>query len=183
MRYATELEALLRADSQRMAVLAMVQATHEGCWTGAGFIRDAVWDQLHGFTPRPHSGDVDVIWREPADTCAERDAELEAQLRLRSGDVVWSVKNQARMHTRNGDEPYASLDEALWHWPETATAVAVRFDKNDRLAIIAPFGLEDLFCLRLQPTPRFQHEKRHLFQQRIEEKRWLTRYPKLQLCG
>ncbi|MFE4108882.1 nucleotidyltransferase family protein [Kosakonia sp. YIM B13611] len=183
MRYAAELEALLRADSPRMAALAMVRATHERCWIGAGFIRDAVWDQLHGFTSRPHTGDVDVIWREPADTRAEHDAELEAQLRLRSAGFAWSVKNQARMHTRNDDAPYASLEEALWHWPETATAVAVRLDKDDRLAIVAPFGLADLFCLRLQPTPRFQHEKRHLFHQRVDEKRWLIRYPKLQLCG
>lgn len=31
------------------------------------------------------------------------------------------VKNQARMHLRNGDRPYQSATDAMRYWPETAT--------------------------------------------------------------
>ncbi|PLC63479.1 hypothetical protein B9P82_13400 [Citrobacter sp. L55] len=77
--------------------------------------------------------------------------------RDRSAQIDWSVKNQARMHQRNGDYPYTSTRNALLHWPETATAIAVRLGKEG-LDITAPYGLSDLFELRLRPTPAFEGE-------------------------
>lgn len=85
------------------------------------------------------------------------------------------------MHQRNGDAPYRSTEDALRFWPETATAVAVRLTDNHRIETIAPYGLEDLFELRLRPTPRFESEKRAIFLQRVAEKRWLERYPLLHI--
>ncbi|MRE47150.1 hypothetical protein GII66_24395, partial [Escherichia coli] len=49
---------------------------------------------------------------------------LEDRLRQQLPSLDWSVKNQARMHQRNGDYPYTSTRNALLHWPETATAIA-----------------------------------------------------------
>ena len=84
------------------------------------------------------------------------------------------------MHHRNGDSPYTSTTNALLHWPETATAVAVRLGKNG-LDITAPYGLSDLFELRLRPTPAFEREKLGTFKQRVTTKQWLERYTRLQL--
>lgn len=83
------------------------------------------------------------------------------------------------MHQRNGDYPYTSTRNALLHWPETATAIAVRLGKEG-LDITAPYGLSDLFELRLRPTPAFEGEKLNSFKQRVTTKQWLERYPKLQ---
>ncbi len=181
MRYASELETLLLNDTKRMNALAIVRSHYPESWIGAGFVRDAVWDHRHQRAPQPPTGDVDVIWLNPYETTLHTDTQRETQLQADAPAFMWSVKNQARMHTRNGDAPYSSLQMALWHWPETATAVAVRLAGADRLEIIAPFGLDDLFELRLRPTPRFQQEKYPLFLQRLEEKRWLARYPQLTL--
>ena len=85
------------------------------------------------------------------------------------------------MHVRNNDAPYASVSEAMRHWPETATAVAARLDNFGALEIIAPFGLDDLFALRLRPTPRFTAEKLPIFLDRVSLKRWMYRYPKLSI--
>jgi hypothetical protein len=49
----------------------------EDCWVGAGLIRNAIWNHLDG-----------------------RSVELEE-----CADIPWSVRNQARMHERNGDAP------------------------------------------------------------------------------
>lgn len=182
MHYASALETLLHADAQRMAALRLLRSFKHECWIGAGFIRDAVWDHLHHYAPAVPAGDVDVIWLDPHNASADIDAGLEAHLSAQAPHYRWSVKNQARMHLRNHDYPYASLNEALWHWPETATAVAVRLRDDDRLDVIAPFGLDDLFTLHLRPTPRFEQEKHHLYQQRVTEKAWLARYPQLILC-
>ncbi len=85
------------------------------------------------------------------------------------------------MHARNQNAPYACCGDALRYWPETATAVAVRLDAGDRIEILAPLGLDDLFAGIVRPTPRFQGAKHALFQARLHEKQWLAQWPFLRL--
>src|SRR5438270_7711442 len=69
------------------------------------------------------------------------------------------VRNQARVHLwfeGKFGEPYAPLThtaEALSRFVSPLFAVGVRLEDDDRLTIAAPFGLEDLFALRLAPNP------------------------------
>ena len=69
------------------------------------------------------------------------------------------VRNQARVHLwfeAKFGEPYAPLSctaEALERFASATFAVGVRLEPNDRLHIEAPFGLADLFALRLRPNP------------------------------
>ena len=169
MNYLPTLHALLLNDALRMEALIVLRHLHlpDG-WIGAGFVRDAVWSYRHKHPRSPVPADVDVVWFDDSQCSEAQDRELEATLKRLSPVFNWSVKNQARMHRRNGDIPYRSTEDALHFWPETATAVAVRLT-------------EDLFELRLRPTPRFEHEKRAIFWQRVAEKRWLTRYPLLRI--
>jgi hypothetical protein len=66
---------------------------------------------------------------------------------------------KARVHlwfeTRFG-EPYTALSdtaEALARFTSTSFAVGVRLEADGELTVRAPFGLEDLFALRLRPNP------------------------------
>ncbi|EPB4340572.1 nucleotidyltransferase family protein [Enterobacter kobei] len=181
MEYQTSLQKILSDDPVRMKILYAVRALelNDG-WIGAGFVRDAVWDHLHGYGPSPVSGDVDVVWFDCEHCSPDHDSYQEDRLRQQLPSLNWSVKNQARMHQRNGDHPYISTENALLYWPETATAVAVRL-RGKGIDIIAPYGLSDLFELRLQPTPTFEREKIASFKQRVITKRWMERYPRLQL--
>ena len=69
------------------------------------------------------------------------------------------VRNQARVHVwfeAHFGEPYTPLSstaEALERFVSPMFAVGVRLDADDRLHIEAPFGLADLFALRLRPNP------------------------------
>lgn len=183
MKYLTDLIELLSKDDQRMKALDAVSSLQiDNCWIGAGFIRNAVWDALHGFSDQAIAGDVDVIWLDHQHS-KQTDKLLEQKLRARLSGIDWSVKNQARMHIHNDDSPYSSIAEAMCNWPETATAIAARIGRDARIEVIAPFGLDDLFQLRLRPTRRFALEKHHVFQQRMTEKSWLTRYPQLTLLN
>ena len=60
---------LLNADPWRMAILHLLRALDlpDG-WVAAGFVRDAVWDHLHGHAPSIPVGDIDIIWFDPART-------------------------------------------------------------------------------------------------------------------
>jgi hypothetical protein len=150
------------------------------CWIGGGFVRNAVWDALHG---RVHGGstDVDVTYFDSRDARADRDAEIELRLRTEHPGTRWDVKNQARMHHSNGEPPYASTQDAVARWPETATAVAVR-KRGGRLELIAPHGVADLLDLIARPTPTFR-SKAHIVARRIATKGWLSRWPRLQVIG
>jgi hypothetical protein len=182
MDHASTVQAILANDPQRCRVLAMVRSLGlPDCWVGGGFIRNG--DYLHGRPPTCHAGDVDVVW-----FCAEhagesQDSGVEAALRALDPSVDWSVKNQARMHLRNGDPPYTSVVDAMGRWPETATAVAVRQTEGGACEIAAPFGLDDLFDLILRPTPRFAGEKRRVYLDRVRSKAWLEVWPLLRLAA
>jgi hypothetical protein len=70
------------------------------------------------------------------------------------------VRNQARVHLwfeakfREPYGPLSSTAEALERFTSATFAVGVRLEPDDRLHIEAPFGLTDLFALRLCPNPR-----------------------------
>lgn len=154
-------------------------------WIAAGFVRNAVWDTLHG--RRPDVGllsDVDVVFFCAADTSRARESAIEAALSSALPGVPWSVRNQARMHIRNEDSPYRDTADALSHWLETATAVGVRL-RWGRVALLAPLGVDDLTGLILRPTPYAAERPMKLRQYwaRIEAKGWRARWPLLRIIG
>ncbi len=173
---------LLAADPARMRVLADVAALGlPDCWIGGGFVRSPVWDHLSGRAPTFPDGDVDVLWFDRMRMEPELDAAYEAVLARRIPSLEWSVKNQARMHLRNGDRPYASTADAMRHWVETATAVAARF-VGGRIEISAPLGFDDLFSLTVRPTPKFEGARIGEAAARLRHKRWLDRWPALRVA-
>ena len=69
------------------------------------------------------------------------------------------VRNQRRVHLwfeAKFSEPYGPLSstaEALERFASATFAVGVRLESDDGLHIVAPFGLADLFALRVVPNP------------------------------
>lgn len=180
LRDSADILALLASDPERMRLLRAVQAHGpRQAWIGAGFVRNAVWDALHGHAAPTPLADIDVLYFAAQCRQAERDAAYERCLGEACPQVPWSVRNQARMHLRNGDRPYRDCADALCHWPEVCTAVAVRL-RGDVLELLAPLGLEDLLQLRVRPSERFLG-KLPLYRQRLREKDWLRRWPLLRL--
>lgn len=159
-----------------MALLRAAEGLALPDWAiGAGVIRAAVWDSLCGIPPTPVE-DVDVLYYDSADITWAPEEAAEIRLAATMPEVPWSVRNQARMHLRKGDPPYGSTENAMRHWLETPTCVAVRLEPDGSLAVIAPFGLEDLFARRIRPTWRGQ-EFQQEYQLRLRQKRWQERWP------
>jgi hypothetical protein len=158
--------------------LAHVEALKLPHWCiSAGYIRNYVWDCLHGKEQPTPLNDVDVLYYDAADLSEEGEKRCEKQLIEACPQYRWSVKNQARMHQKSNLRPYKSVKDAMKHWPETATAVGVTLDKDGQLEIIAPHGLNDLFGLLVRQSCYFRD--RSYFLSRIERKRWLEIWPKL----
>ncbi|MCY1645530.1 nucleotidyltransferase family protein [Caulobacter sp. SL161] len=130
----------------------------------SGAVYQPVWNHLTGRAPDYGIKDYDVAYHDDRDTSYEAEdvvikrvaAAFEPPLR----DLV-EVRNQARVHLWfekkfGADEPYPPLEDsaaALERFVATAFCVGVRLEADDRLRVWAPFGLEDLFALRLRPNP------------------------------
>jgi hypothetical protein len=182
MQHLAELQLLLNSDITRIRLLEIVDSLSlPDCWIGAGFVRTAVWNTLHARAVSPPDGDVDVIWFDRDRLDQSIDVAIEERLRAMDDSVNWSVKNQARMHVRNCDQPYASSLDAMRFWPDTATAVAVRCVAAGQLEFAAPFGLDDLYAGIVRPTVHFRGAKRSQFTERVRNKRWIERWPSLRL--
>lgn len=165
-----------------MTALAHVRDLRLPTWcVGAGAVRNLVWDALHAHATPSALADVDVAHFDADDLSAERDAALQRQLQSIAPATPWEVTNQAGVHLwfekhfGHAVTPLRSLDEAVASWPEYATAVGLRLDDHDRLHVIAPLGLDDLFAMVVRRNPaRVSVET---YRQRVASKRYAERWP------
>lgn len=144
----------------------------------AGFVRNLVWDRLHAYQRATPLTDLDLIYFDATHTDEQHDRALEVRLKA-DQEAPWSVKNQARMHRRNGDAPYRSTADAMSYWPEVETAVGVRLNRAGEIELLAPFGLNSLMHGYLSLNPK--RPKPEVFAQRQAEKSWLTTWPQLKV--
>jgi hypothetical protein len=167
---------LIKEDLWMMNILRAVQCLNlPDCWVCAGFIRSKVWDYLHDFNNRTLLQDVDVVYFDKNLCDVNEETNIEKELRDMIPDVPWSVKNQARMHLRNGDSPYTSSTEAISKFTETATAIGVSLDSQNELILTAPCGIDDLINLVVSPTPYIVNnaaKKAEIYENRLKTKKW-----------
>ena len=181
LRTISDIERLLEAHANLHTLLLHLEILGlPDAWIGAGFIRNSVWDVLHGRRILvSRLADVDVLFFDPDDPGRDKESVVEQRLRTLAPNVPWSVKNQARMHLRNGDAPYRDTQDAVAHWAETATAVAARSIEG-KVEVMAPCGIADLLNLIVRPTPVFRH-KMDIYRERVTGKNWPSLWPKLTL--
>jgi uncharacterized protein len=183
-----ELIAIVRRTPWLLRALAAVRSVElpEGA-IGAGAVRAAVWNHLHGFAETPALRDVDVVYFDPRDLSKARDDAYLAQLQTLAPDFPWEITNQAAVHQWLTDGSgrqlvqFRSLEEGVATWPETATSVAVRLNPDDSIGVIAPLGLEDLFDMVIRRNPA--RASVETFRKRIAEKRYTERWPKVRIVS
>lgn len=175
---------IARASAPLMAALRAARALGLASWCiGAGVVRNAVWDALHGRPGATAPADVDVAYFDASRLDGGIDAELQARLEALLPGVPWEVTNQAAVHLwfeahfGHAVEPLVSLEDALASWPETATAVGLRLHGDGRLEVIAPLGLGDLFAGIVRRNPR--RVSLAEYRRRCETKRYAERWPRV----
>jgi hypothetical protein len=177
---------LIRADRWMLDVLEAVRSLElpDG-WIAAGFIRNRVWDRLHGFEEPTPLNDIDVVYFDPEILDEDVEKQIEARLRRTLPGEPWSVKNQARMAVVNGDPPYADSAHALTCWCETPTPIGARLTGDDHIELIAPLGLDDLFDLIVRPTPHAMSHPHKLaqYRERMARKDWPRLWPRVKVLN
>lgn len=176
---AMQFEHWLRADPLRWQALQAAASIGLADWAlAAGFVRNLVWDRLHGYPQPTPLADIDLIYFDPARCDPQHERQLEYRLHQLC-PLPWSVRNQARMHLRNHDRPYHGLADSMQHWVAEEDAVAVRLEADGSLGWIAPFGLARLAELYI--TLNMKRCKPDDFVCRLNEKQWLQHWPLLRI--
>jgi uncharacterized protein len=157
-----ELDTILRAAPSLMRVLETARGLDLPDWLiVSGAIYQRVFNHLTGRDPDYGVKDYDLAYFDAADTSYEAEdvviRRAAATFLPPLRDLV-EARNQARVHLwfeAKFGEAYSPLScsaEVLERFVSPSFAVGVRLMPDDRLAIVAPFGLEDLFALRMRPN-------------------------------
>ncbi|PIB93833.1 nucleotidyltransferase family protein [Caulobacter sp. FWC2] len=159
------LREIVRATPTTWQVLRTVRDLDLPDWMiFSGAVYQPVWNALTGRDPAYGIKDYDVAYHDDSDTSYEAEdvviQRVAAAFAPPLRELV-EVRNQARVHLWfekkfGADEPYPPLEDsaaALKRFVATAFCVGVRLEDDDSLSVWAPFGLEDLFAMRLRPNP------------------------------
>ncbi|RXJ74387.1 nitrate reductase [Veronia nyctiphanis] len=167
----------LHNDDERMHALRTAAKLDLPQWClAAGFVRNLIWDTLHGFEYASALEDIDLIYYDAGVISEERDRDFEHVLRSMSNHP-WSVKNQARMHKKIGVKPYHSVVDAMSYWPEVETAIGAKINHRQEIEIISPFALPLL--VNTTVTINSKHPELNTAKNRAADKGWFKKWPKL----
>lgn len=178
------LETIVRADPDLTALLHLLRrAELPDGWLVSGAIYQTVWNRLTGRPPRTGIKDYDVVYHDAADLSWEAEDAVIRRLTAaaRPLGLAVEVRNQARVHlwfeARFGFPvpPIACVAESLVRYASTTHAVACRLDAADRLEILAPYGLRDVFAMHLRPNRLLPNGPSH----DAKARRFLEHWPRL----
>jgi uncharacterized protein len=158
------LTAILTATPLLMQVLSVARYLSLPDWlVFSGAIYQPVLNNLTGRPLDYGIKDYDLAYFDASDLSYEAEDAVIRRVRAPFDEPLRSmvqVRNQARVHLwfegKFGEQypPLSRTAEALERFTSATFAVGVRLEPDDRLHIEAPFGLADLFALRLRPNPR-----------------------------
>lgn len=162
-RLVDRLKAILATTPQLMAALRTARELRLPDWLiFSGAVYQPVLNHLTGRAPDYGLKDYDLAYFDASDLSWEAEDRVIRRARAAFAAPLKGmveVRNQARVHLwfeAKFGEPYPPLGitaEALERFTSASFAVGARLDPDDRLQIVAPFGLGDLFGLRLRPNP------------------------------
>lgn len=150
---------------------------YEYLYSTGGTLRNAVWASLHAIETNTKKEDCDIIFYNSSILNKNYEETIRNDLQEIYPKINWSVKNQARMHIRNGHKKYKDILDALKAFPETASAIAI----GKKGELLTPYRTKDLLNLTLRPTPFCAKNELEVFDRRVLEKKWLIKWPKLKL--
>lgn len=163
--------------------LALYELEIEDCYIGAGAIVQTVWNVL---TNRPVDygiDDIDIVFHNPRNVEEKYEEKIVKYLDQRLGEYpFWlDVKNEARVHLWYREKfgydikPYKSVESAINTWPTTASSLGVRKIAERCWEIYAPFGLKDIFQMKVRANNRQITEEIY----NVKVKKWIHKWPEL----
>jgi hypothetical protein len=146
----------------------------------AGCLYQTVWNVL---TNRPRGTaikDYDLIYYDNEDLSWEAEDAVIRCVVAATADCVGpvEVRNQARVHLWFSERfggayrRLGSADEALRLYASIVHAIGIRLEDGDNIDIAAPFGLDDMFAMRVRPNRILDNAASHTSKARRAKAMW-----------
>jgi hypothetical protein len=142
----------------------------------SGAVYQSLWNTLIGRPCGYGLKDIDLIYFDDSDLSWDAEDKyirrVGAAFRATNLAVPVETRNQARVHLWFEDKfsvpyaPLASSAESLTRYESTASAIGIRLDDDDKLDIVAPFGIEDAMAMRFCPNTYTDHEIRSVYERK-----------------
>jgi hypothetical protein len=154
-------EEIVRGDPDLVGLLTTAREVGLAQWRlVAGCLYQTVWNVLTHKPARTGIKDYDLIYFDDSDLSWEAEDQVVQRvgMHMRNLGAPVEVRNQARVHiwfkNRFGADysPLRCADDALTRYAAVVHAIGVRLEGDDRLDILAPFGLDDLFNMIIRPN-------------------------------
>ncbi|MBO6724607.1 MAG: nucleotidyltransferase family protein [Rhizobiaceae bacterium] len=181
LRYASHPEAeqqrvfldIIWADPLIRAALVAARGLELPDWLiVSGALYNTVWNHLTGRQPDHGINDIDLFYFDGSDLSYEaEDAVIRrAAPAFAHLPVEVEIRNQARVHLWYPEKfgrqcpQYLSSAHSVEYFASKTHAVGVRLGNDDRLELVAPFGVRPIFQFRMVPNRaldnRATHEKK-----------------------
>lgn len=175
------LEEILRADPLVWPTLETARTLDLPDWLiVSGAIYNTVWNHLTGKPAGFGIKDIDLFYFDGDDLSWEAEDAV-----IRRGEIAFAdsslpveIRNQARVHLwypdRFGREcpAYRSSAESLAYFASRTHAVGVKLSRSGQMQIVAPFGLDDIFALRVTPNHALDNRDTHEEKGRRAQRNW-----------
>ena len=182
MNYQEQLKNWLLSDEQFKEVFTIINKLHlPNAYICGGVIRDYVWNKKHDLPSSLLFGNIDVFYYDSNES-NEQYLIRQTMINQNYSKYLWNLTNTALKDRRETKlKLHKNIESTLKQFPETCSSVAVNYDQAHNLTIIAPYGLEDLFELKIKPTPTFRKGQINYqtYKQRVKRKEWSKKWNKL----
>ncbi|AZO60304.1 MAG: nucleotidyltransferase family protein [Mesorhizobium sp.] len=146
----------------------------------SGALYNSIWNHLTGRPSGYGIKDVDLFYFDGTDLSYEaEDAVIRRAAQHFEGlTLPVEVRNQARVHlwypAKFGQAcpRYTSASESVGYFASKTHAVGVRFDADEALELVAPFGLDDIFSFRITPNRALDNQRTHEAKGRRARENW-----------
>lgn len=152
-----------------------------GWYLAAGAVVQTIWNAVTGRPPTYGIDDYDLVYHDATDlSWAAEDAVIRRGAALFPGYDV-QIRNEARVHLWYEEKfgvpcaPFPSTEAAIDAFVATTCAVGVRQEPGGGWRVYAPYGLADVFALRLRPNPVLATREAY----EAKTRRWKALWPEL----
>jgi hypothetical protein len=135
----------------------------------SGALYNTVWNHLTGRPSGYGIKDIDLFYFDDGDLSWEAEDQV-----IRSAAPAFAhlplpveIRNQARVHLWYAEKfgrpcpRYENSAHSIAYFASMTHAVGVRLGPDERLDLIAPFGLDDVFSFRMTPNHALDNRETH----------------------
>ena len=159
---------IVRASPALMAAFRTARALDlPDWWIVSGAIYQQVWNHLTNRPDMHGINDIDLFYFDPDTSYEAEDAVIKRAAPNFAPTPPVEIRNQARVHLwyeQHFGTPCAPLTcsrDAIDRFACRTHCVGLRLLPDDGFTLYAPFGLDDIFSMRITPNPGRDNRRTH----------------------